>query len=192
MKKDVPLWQAYRLMLPGAVALVTTRYLDKRNVMPASWIAPVSYDPPRVGVAISPRHETHDLLRRGEVFALNFPGRPLAEQVDRAGTVSGRDVDDKLAEIGFTEAEADQIDVPLIEDCLGHVECGLVEVVEFGDHVWFVGQVLAAKVDEDAFDETWLLGEDGEKKPLLHLGGPKYAVPEAQIEVSRPEEAQNE
>lgn len=192
MKKKIPLWQAYRLLQPGAVALVTTCYRDKVNVMPASWIAPVSYDPPRIGIAVAPAHLTYDLIRRSEVFALNIPGRPLAEQVDRAGRVSGHDVDDKLAEVGLTEAEAEEIEVPLIEECLAHIECGLVEAVELGDHVWLVGEVLAAKADEEAFDETWLLGEDEEKKPLLHLGGAVYALPEAPIHVVSPEQNMQE
>lgn len=192
MKKDVPLWQAYRLLQPGTVALVTTRYLDKDNVMPASWTAPVSYDPPRIGIAVAPMHLTYDLIRRSEVFALNIPGRPLAEQVDKAGRISGHDVENKLAEVGLTEAEADEIDVPLIEECLAHIECGLVEAIDLGDHVWLVGEVLAAKADEDAFDETWLLGEDEEKKPLLHLGGTVYAIPETRIEISKSEEAHDD
>ncbi len=192
MKKDVPLWQAYRLVQSGAVALVTTRYLDKVNVMPASWISPVSYDPPRIGIAIAFTRMTHDLIRRSEAFVLNIPGRPLAEQVDRAGHISGRDVDDKLSELGLTGADADEIDAPLIDECLAHIECGVVEAIELGDHVWFVGEVLAAKADEEAFDETWLLGEDEEKKPLLHLGGNLYAVPESRIEVKQREEAQDD
>jgi flavin reductase (DIM6/NTAB) family NADH-FMN oxidoreductase RutF len=192
MKKDIPLWQAYRLLQPGVVTLVTTRYLDKNNVMAASWVAPVSYQPPRIGAAIAPANLTHDLVRASECFALNVPGRPLAEQVDKAGRISGRDVDDKLAEIGLTESEADAIDVALIEECLAHVECGLVDVVELGDHSWFVGEVLAAKADEDAFHGTWLLDTDEEAKPLLHLGGAAYAVPEARIVVPRQEEVNND
>jgi len=192
MKKEVPLWQAYRLLQPGPVTLVTTAYLDKVNVMPASWTAPVSYNPPRVGVAVQPTHMTHELILRGEQFVLNIPGRPLAGQVDKAGHISGRDVDDKLAEVGFTGAEAGAVEVPLIEECLAHLECGLVDAIELGDHVWLVGEVLAAKADEDAFDETWLLGEDDDKKPLLHLGGPVYAVPEAQINVPRSEEEKDD
>ena len=192
MKKDIPPWKAYRLLQPGVASLVTSRYLDRDNVMPASWTAPVSYDPPCVGVAIAPARFTHNLVRQSEVFALSFPGRALAEQVDRAGCISGRDVDDKLAEVGFTPAEADEIDVPLIEECLGHIECGLVHAIELGDHTWFVGQVLVAKVDEGAFDETWLLGEDEEKKPLIHLGGSVYTMPEARIEIPRAEEKSDE
>lgn len=192
MKKDVPLWQAYRLLQPGTVALVTTRYLDKVNVMPASWVAPVSYHPPLIGVAVAPDNLTHDLIRRSEVFALNIPGRPLAEQVDRAGCISGRDVDDKLAQLGLTEAEADEIDVPRIEECLAHIECGLVRAIALGDHVWFVGQVLAAQADDEAFHETWRLGEDEEARPLLHLGGPVYTLPGTRIEILRQEEADDD
>ncbi|MFQ5594663.1 MAG: flavin reductase family protein [Anaerolineae bacterium] len=192
MKKEVPLWQAYRLLQPGTVALVTTRYLDKINVMPASWVAPVSFHPPLIGVAVAPANLTHDLIRRSEVFALNIPGRPLAEQVDRAGCISGRDVDNKLAALGLTAAEAGEIEVPLIEECLAHIECGLVQAIPLGDHVWLVGQVLAAQADDEAFDETWLLGEDEETRPLLHLGGPIYTLPETRIEIPRRGEADDD
>lgn len=185
MKRPIAVWQAFRLLQAGPVALVTARYRDKANVLPVAWAAPVSYDPPRLGIAIAPTHLTYDLIRRSEVFALNFPTRPLAEQVDRAGLLSGRDVDDKLVEIGLTLAEANEIDVPLIEECVAHVECGLVGAYDLGDHVWLVGEVVAATADDEAFDETWLIGEDEAKNPLWYLGGSRYAVPAEPIEVPR-------
>jgi flavin reductase (DIM6/NTAB) family NADH-FMN oxidoreductase RutF len=177
MKRPIPVWQAYRLLQPGPVALVTARYRDKENVMAVAWAAPVSYDPPRLGIAVAPTCLTYDLIRRSELFALNFPGRPLAEQVDRAGVTSGRDVDDKLAAVGLTPADADEIDVALIDECIAHIECGLVGAYELGDHVWLVGEVVAAAADDEAFDEMWLIGEDEAQNPLWHLGGSRYAAP---------------
>jgi flavin reductase (DIM6/NTAB) family NADH-FMN oxidoreductase RutF len=185
MKRPIPEWRAFRLLQPGPVALVTARYRDKDNLLPVAWAAPVSYDPPRLGIAIAPTHLTYDLIRRSEVFALNFPGRPLAEQVNRAGVLSGRDVDDKLSEVGLTPAEADEIDVPLIEECVAHIECGLVGAFDLGDHVWLVGEVVAATADDEAFDETWLISEDEAKNPLWYLGGSRYASPAEPIELAR-------
>ncbi len=183
MKKELERLRAYRLLEPGALCLVTVRYRDKVNTMPAAWTAPVSYHPPRVGIAIAPSHLTHDLIRRSEAFALNFPGRPLAEAVHRAGQLSGNDVDNKIEALGLTEADPDAIDAPLIEECLAHIECGLIEAIELGDHTWFVGEILAAKAEEAAFDETWLLPEDEELKPLLHLGGDLYTLPSEPIRI---------
>jgi hypothetical protein len=38
-----------------------------------------------------------------------------------------------------------------------------------------VGEVLAAKAEEGAFDQTWLLFDD-EVRPLNHLGSDRFAV----------------
>lgn len=175
MKVEVPLKRAMRLLGPGPVVLVTAKYRDRINVMPAAWVVPLSAQPPLVGVAIHPARFTHDLVRRSEQFALNVPGRSLAEAVGKLGSVSGHDVDDKFALAGLTPAEPQEIDAPLIEECLAWLECAVVDAFEVGDHTLFVGEVLAARAEQDAFDETWLL-TDEEVKPLHHLGGDFYAV----------------
>ena len=188
MKEEIPFTRVHRLINPGPVVLVTAKYKDRVNVMTAAWAVPISLRPPLVGVAIAPRCFTHDLIRRSEQFALNIPGRALLEQVKLCGTLSGHDVDDKFEAAGLTPVDALEIDAPLIEECLGHLECALVEAITLGDHTLFVGEVIAAQVEREAFDETWLLEEE-EAKPLHHLGGEFYALLEERIEVKpQPEE----
>lgn len=186
MKKEIPTWQATRLLQAGNLAFVTARYRDKVGVMPAAWLTPLSQTPPRVGVAIHPTRFTHDLVRRSGQFALNLPGRPLAEQVHQLGHVSGFEDVDKFKLAGFTEAEPKQVAAPLIEECLAWLECAVVDAIETGDHTLFIGEVLVAQVEEQAFDDTWLL-TDEEVKPLHHLGGNRYAVLEKPIVVDQEE-----
>ena len=143
---------------------------------------PISHRPPLVGVSIAPQRFTHDLIRRSGQFALNIPGRALLEKVELCGTLSGHNVDDKFAAAGLTPVDALEIDAPLIEECLGHLECALVEAISLGDHTLFVGEVVAAQAEGEAFDGTWLLEEE-EAKPLHHLGGKVYALLEERIEV---------
>ncbi len=181
MKVEVPLSQATRLINSGPVVLVTAKYKDKVNVMAAAWTTPISHEPPLVGVSIAPQRFTHDLVRRSGEFVLNVPGRNLLEQVELCGSVSGRDVD-KFKEAHLTPMEAKEVSAPLIEECLGHLECAVVEAFELGDHTLFVGQVVAAWAEEGTFDEVWLL-EDEEAKPLHHLGGDYFGVLEERLEV---------
>ena len=180
MKVEIPLTQATRLINPGPVVLVTARYKDAVNVMAAAWTTPISHVPPLVGVSISPRRFTHDLVRRSGEFVLNVPGRNLLEQVELCGSLSGRDVD-KFKEAHLTPVEAKEVHAPLIEECLGHLECAVVEAIDLGDHTLFVGQVVAAWAEEEAFDGTWLL-EDEEAKPLHHLGEAYFGVLEERLE----------
>ncbi len=175
MKVDLPLTRANRLINAGPVVLVTARYKDRVNAMPAAWAVPLSKGPPLVGVAIHPARFTHDLIRRSGQFALNVPGRPLAEAVVKLGSVSGHTVEDKLALVGLHLAEPKQTEVPLIEECLGWLECAVVDAFEVGDHTLFVGEVLAAQVEQEAFDQTWLLRDD-DARPLHHLGSDLFAV----------------
>lgn len=186
MKKEIPTWQATRLLQPGNLALVTARHRDKMGVMPVAWLTPLSQTPPLIGVAIHSTRFTHDLIRRSGQFALNLPGRPLAEQVDRLGRISGYEDVDKFRLAGFTEAEPKQVAAPLIEECLAWIECAVVETIETGDHTFFIGEVLVVRVEELAFDETWRL-TDEEVKPLHHLGGKRYAVLEEPILVDQAE-----
>src|SRR5574341_1634402 len=83
---------ALRLLNGGPVALVTTRWRDQTNVMPAIWTAPVSRTPPLVIVAVNPSRHTHDMIRFSEEFALNFPARDLLNHTHYFGAVSGENV----------------------------------------------------------------------------------------------------
>ena len=47
--------------------------------------------------------------------------------------------------------------------------------VTVGDHTLFVGEVLAARAEKEAFDETWRL-TDEEARPLHHLGSDVFAT----------------
>ena len=183
MNIDLSLTRARRLINPGPVVLVTARYKDRVNVMPAAWAVPLSGAPPLVGVAIHPARFTHDLIRRSEQFALNLPGRPLVESVMRLGRLSGHDVDDKLALVGLTLMDPKKIEVPLIEECLGWIECVVVDAPAVGDHTLFVGEVVSAQAREEAFGEMWLLSDD-EVRPLHHLGGRCFAALGERFEVA--------
>ena len=182
MKKiEVTLSVALRLINSGPVVLITSKYEEVVNIMTAAWTTPISHDPPLVGVSISPRRFSHELIQKSGEFVLNVPGPSLAKQVKLCGTLSGHKAD-KFREAQLTPSEAKLVSVPLIEECLGHLECTLVDQYALGDHTLFVGQVVAARAEAEAFSETWLL-DDEETKPLHHLGGIYYGVLETRIRV---------
>jgi len=166
--------EALRLLDGGPLVLVTTRWRDQTDVMPAAWTAPVSHRPPLVGVAVHPSRHTHDMIRFSEQFALNFPGRDLMNHAHYFGVVSGRDVN-KLDLSKLPTFAAEKVDAPLIDGCLAWVECGVEDALRIGDHTLFVGRPLVVQAESEAFDETWLLG-DPDYRPLHYLGIDRYAV----------------
>ncbi len=174
MKENVPFSQSARMLQPGPLALVTSQLKGQPNVMAAAWVFPLSLDPAIASVSLRPTRFTHQIISKSEEFVLNIPSLALLKQVHYCGSVSGRDVD-KFKQSGLTPVTAKEVAAPLIEQCLAHVECGLINAITFGDHTLFVGQVLSVQVDREAYDGAWTLQED-EAKPLHSLGGRLYAV----------------
>jgi flavin reductase (DIM6/NTAB) family NADH-FMN oxidoreductase RutF len=174
MRRVFTEFDARRLLAGAPVVLVTTRWHGVANVMPVAWNMPLSHDPPLVGIAVHPSRHTYDMLRLSEEFALNVPSRRLMNHVQYLGTVSGRDVQ-KIEMAKLPTFKAQRVNAPLLEDCLAYIECSVQEVLHLGDHHLFVGKVLAAQAEGEAFEEAWLL-EDDDYKPLHHLGGELYAI----------------
>jgi flavin reductase (DIM6/NTAB) family NADH-FMN oxidoreductase RutF len=174
MRRVLSEFDARRLLAGAPVVLVTTRWHGVANVMPAAWNMPLSHDPPLVGIAVHPSRHTYDMLRFSEEFALNVPGRRLMNHVQYLGMVSGRDVQ-KIELAKLPTFKAQHVDAPLLEGCLAYIECSVLEVLPLGDHHLFVGKVLAAQAEGEAFEEGWLL-EDDDYKPLHYLGGELYAI----------------
>jgi flavin reductase (DIM6/NTAB) family NADH-FMN oxidoreductase RutF len=174
MRRTIEPTDALRLLNGGPVALVTTRFRNETNVMPAIWTISLSRRPPLLGVAVNASRHTHDMLRFAEEFALNFPGRDLLNHTHYFGAVSGESVG-KLELAKLPTFGASKISAPLIEGCLAHVECSLEDALRLGDHTLFVGRVLVVQAEPEAFDETWLI-EDSAYRPLHYLGADRYAV----------------
>lgn len=181
MKEQISLSNAHRLLNAGNMVLVSATAKGRTNVMPAAWAMPVSQRPPLAAVSIAVDHFTHELITRSNEFVLNVPGAELAKQVKAMGTISGRDVD-KLKQTGLHISPPKVVAAPLIAECLGHLECAVANAVTVGDHTLFIGEVLVAWAEKDAFDDMWLL-EHREMKPLHHLGSSFFSVLEKPFQV---------
>ncbi len=165
---------AARLLEPGPLALLTSRFRSAENLMTQGWLMTVSMDPAVVAVAIHPGRLTHEYVGRSEFFGLNIPTADLLAAVHCCGIESGRD-GDKFARAGLTPVDAQEIDAPLVEECVAHIECGVIERMTFGDHDLFVGEVLAVQAEEEAFQERWLVEVDA-GQVLHHLRADHYAA----------------
>lgn len=185
MRQSIAGTEARRLLGGGPVVLVTTAWRGNHNVMPAAFLTPLSFEPPLIGLAVHPSRHTHDMIRSSEEFALNLPSRELLHHCQYLGSVTGREVD-KLDLTKLPTFRARHVDAPLLEGCLGYIECGVDNAVTMGDHTLFVGKVIAAQVEREAFEGTWLL-DDPDLKPLHYLGLNYYAQLAERLEARVPE-----
>jgi flavin reductase (DIM6/NTAB) family NADH-FMN oxidoreductase RutF len=129
----------YHLIYPMRVCLITGRDEGKDNIMAASWVFPLSMDPPLFGVSISEKRYSCSLIRKGKAFGINLPHPELKEAMLICGSISGRDVD-KFEKAGLEREVGEK--VPLIKQCPVSIECEVVDEIKTGDHILFVGKVI--------------------------------------------------
>ncbi len=140
------------ILSPRLTVLVTSGIENKGNIMAVSWCTPVSFDPPMVAIAVSPERHSYGLIKEVGEFGINIPHKNMIDAVFRAGTQSGSKIN-KFDQLGLTPMRAKKIKVPLIEECVGFVECRVSDEFVTGDHMLFVGEVLSVYVKDEYYDE---------------------------------------
>ena len=174
--RTIPREKSYLLLNHGPVTLITAAAAGRRNVMAASWVMPLDFDPPRVVAVIDRNSFTRQLIDASGEFAINVPCRAQADFVLRAGSSSGRDAD-KLTTLGVAWRPATAIAAPLIEGCAGWLECRVIaepHVEEAYD--LFVAEVVAASADPDVFrDGRWQFA-DSDRRTLHYVAGGSFLM----------------
>lgn len=176
----VPLRQATRLINHGPTVLVSAAHEGVPNVMAAAWSMPVDYDPPKVSVVIDKSAFTRRLIEASGSFALNVPGRALADLTVGVGTDSAHDLPTKLARHGVLTFAAEAISAPLILGCVAWLECRVLPEPHIQQaHDLFIGEVVAAWADPRVFrDGRWHFDEAPDELRTLHYvaGGQFHAT----------------
>ncbi len=110
------------------------------NGFTASWVTQGSFNPPLVVVSVRSDATSHHMIQRTGCFSLNVMEVGQEELVAKffrpQDGVGGR-----LAQVPY---RLGTLGLPLLEDCLGGLECQVVGHVASGDHTVFVGEVKAA------------------------------------------------
>jgi len=164
MKKEAPVSEGLRQLPIRPVYLLSAEYKDKKNILTIGMFAFFSGKPTLVGVGIAPSRYSYDLIRQSGEYVVNAVDEKLMEAVRICGQKSGREVD-KFELAKLTAEKGVKVKAPLIKECPVSIECKVVKEIEVGDHVWFIGEVLAAHVREgynwsDGLLFKWI-GEDG-------------------------------
>ena len=164
---DVPLSRAVRLISPRLTVLVNT--LDEKgelNSSPYSWIFPLSFNPPLIGVGIGGKHKfTYINSKRTGEFVVCVVSEDFGEQA--VNCEESHKPGDKLWEKqGLHIEKSKRVNVLRIKEAKAVLECKVNQFVELkGDHLILVGEVLHAEAAEGGLDDI---------KPLLHDSAEKF------------------
>jgi flavin reductase (DIM6/NTAB) family NADH-FMN oxidoreductase RutF len=120
----------------------------KSNIIAVSFCMPVSKEPPLIACAIGKGAYSNKLIEATKEFVVNVPAQELKQKIYYCGFHSGYKVD-KFKETGLTPEPARKVKVPVIEECIAHMECKVRQEIETGDKNLFIGEVVEAYADED-------------------------------------------
>lgn len=139
----------------SGVTIVTTIHDDVYYGMTASSFTSVSLDPPLVLFCADKRARSGTMVGPAGCFAINILDE---SQRDLSNLFAGKGTDeersDKLTQIGQTAVTG----APILTSALGWLDCRVDRTIDAGDHLIFVGLVVASHVR-------------GEGKPLLYWHG---------------------
>lgn len=111
------------------------------DVMMAAWAG--QYDHNQIVVSLS-KHKTTDNLELTGAFTVSFADIRTVAESDYLGIVSGNNVPDKVAKVGFTVTPSPNVDAPIINEYPLTLEC---KVVSWNDGI-LVGEVVNMSADE--------------------------------------------
>ena len=156
-----------------AYVIGSGKFGEKSNFMAASWVTPVSEEPPRVCIAIDKESYTWELINSTGEFTVNVVSEEYTDKLYYVGTRSGREVD-KIKTSGFKVVKGDTVDAPVVENAVAVLECKVWKVIDCGDTVLVIGDVLKCKADSTKFNPRYGWDLRTVKIPL-HVWGPVFA-----------------
>ena len=111
------------------------------DVMMAAWAG--QYDHNQIVISLS-KHKTTENLEKTGAFTVSFADERTVAESDYFGLVSGNQVPDKVAKVGFTVTPSPNVDAPIVDQYPLTLEC---RVVSFGDGI-LIGEVVNQSADE--------------------------------------------
>lgn len=141
--EELPLGNAFTLIEPGPVVLVTTNDGHHDNVMTISWTMVLDFTA-RFAITTGAWNHSYAALAKAKECVIAVPTVDLLDTVVGVGTCSGADTD-KFDKFRLTRVKARHVRAPLIAQCLANIECRVDDIVERHNIVVLEG--VAAHID---------------------------------------------
>ena len=134
------------------VTVVAARHGPLLAGMTANAIASIAIDPPLLLASINRKSETHGAILGSHSFAVSILAdgqQALADCFAQPTTAAKLQ---RFCDAPWHEAETGS---PILEGALAYFDCRLTEHHDGGDHVIFLGEIVAAGFREDAEPLLW-------------------------------------
>jgi len=122
---------------PTGVTVITTVSETGRPVgMTVNAITSVSLEPPQLLICLARHRYTAAAIQSSGRFAVNF----LSNDQKEIAAIFASSAEDKFNAVGYRSGA---LELPLINDSLAIAECEVSSVMDSGDHLIFIGDVVS-------------------------------------------------
>lgn len=161
------------------VLLLSSRRGRYNTLTPITWYAPLSQDPPMIGISLKPSSASYHYIRESGDFLLGIPGASMIKAVHFCGMHSGWDVD-KLMHLNLNSTRAKAVSPLMISNCMGSIECRVRQIVFTGSRPFISGEVLSVTAEHCYYNDGWT----GEAILIYYIGGNRYRVGDEIVDMS--------
>lgn len=186
MKKATTNLETFYHFYPRNTVAIGAHFNGKTNLMAVAWNSPLSYKPPIFGVAIAEKRYTFHMITRSKAFSVNFLPNDKLDIMHAFGRTTGKEID-KIVKLNLQLEKYLKLNVPLLVDAYAAFECQLQDTRDYGDHTFFIGEVVAIHYDETLFDTEGIIKIE-QVDPILYLGNNHYATSKRNSRIIKPQE----
>ena len=133
--------------MPSGLYVIGSRHDDRLNLMTASWVSQVSFDPKLVAVSVEKGALTHELIREGRAFSVNIVSREDRAIVRKF--TKPVDVDAAANTLNGFAFHTARTGAPVLDQAVAYLDCEVRQAVEVGNHTLFLGEVVDSAFQHD-------------------------------------------
>jgi len=131
---------------PMPVIILGANVRQKANFLTVVWFSMVNFKPPTIAVVLNKGHYTNAGIHENKTFSINIPSVEQLKATDYCSVVSGFDHDkSKIFEVFYGELN----NAPMIAECPLNAECKVVQILQFGTHEVFLGEIAATHATDE-------------------------------------------
>ena len=158
MQKQTEYSDVITVKYPGPLVIAVAKdKAGRANPVTLGWAMTVSGKPAMTAIAIAKKHYSIETIRHSKCFTIAYPSSQMAEAALFFGSRSGRDVD-KFAEFDCRTEPAKAIDSVLLADAVANFECTLESETQAGDHILFIGKIVASHINTEPKERLYTVG----------------------------------
>ncbi|MBN1662075.1 MAG: flavin reductase [Deltaproteobacteria bacterium] len=130
-------WQDVLDRFYYGIYLVTTSSADGFNGMIASWVTQCSHEPPLIAMGIRKNRLSHEQILQSGKFCINVLPK---ESIDM---IKGFKISDWQKKFDGLKHIPSPNGLPVLDECIGWLDCLLENTINTGDHTLFIGRITA-------------------------------------------------